>query len=1029
MNSILKNRKETIRYLVVVASLSILCFLTYFFEILIKVHIIYSHLFYFPIILGCYWWKKKGLIVPFFLSGILIFFSFLGGGTVIVIIEGFVRTIIFTFVGFSISFLSQIISKNERYLRESNEMLEQHVKDRTADLVLTNKKLNKTQEQLNSIFSSLKDTVFVISEDYKILFKNETAHDIFGKELIGKDCYKVIKGKNQVCERCPMKTFAESDLCQVRFEQCVNTPFLKEERVFDIVTSPIESYAGQPAIVEMIRDITENKHAEEELRKAKTFSESIIDSLPGIFYFFDEKGKFLRWNKNFEEVSEYSSEEISRMSILDFFREKDKKIMDSRIQEVFIKGKSTAEAEFTSKSGENNPYYFTGLRIMIGNIPYLGGMGINIAERKKAEEELKEHRDHLEYMVVERTKELNCLYGLSKLIEEKNITKEEILKRTVELLPHAWKFPDITYARIIIDGQEYKTENFKETKWKQVSDITIDNEKLGTIEIFYLEEKAKFDEGPFLKEERSLIDAITERLGRLIKHINAEKELAKSERLLSTTLRSIGDAVIATDTKGNISFLNPVAESLTGWKQEEAKEKPVEKIFNIINEETHKIVENPVLRVIREGIVVGLANHTILIAKNGNEIPIADSGAPIKDDEGNMLGVVLIFRDITERRKAEQQLRESKERLTTFMESATEGFMIFDKELFLLEINNPGLKILSMSKENMIDKNILEISPGLKKTGRYEEYLKVLKTGEPFHIDEMIPHPKFGEIYMSLSAFKAGEGLGIIFSDITKRMKAEDALKESEKNLKEYSEKLEEILKELRDTQEELVRKERLAVLGQLAGGVSHELRNPLGAIKNATFFLNMVMEEPEPEVKETLEILEREVKSSEKIINSLLSFARPKSLVIRKVEINDIIREVLSRSVIPKNVELINKLAKSLPSIFADPDQLKQVFGNIILNATQAMSKGGQLIVKSEVQNQNYIAISINDSGVGISEENQEKLFKPLFTTKAKGIGLGLAICKTIVEDHGGSIETKSELGRGSIFLIKLPIKRMEMI
>ena len=271
IKSTLKNHEETSRYLLIITSISILCFLTYYFEIIIKVHIIYSHLFYFPIILGCYWWKKKGLIVPFFLSGILIFFSFLGGETVTVIIEGFVRTIIFSFVGFSVSFLSQIISKNERYLRESNKMLEQRVKDRTADLALTNKKLNKTQEQLNSIFSSLKDTIFVISEDYKILYKNETAHEIFGKELIGEYCYKVIKGQSQVCERCPMKTFAESDLCQVRFEQCVNTPFLKGERVFEIVSSPIESYAGQPAMVEMLRDITEGKKIEEELKK-KTHS-------------------------------------------------------------------------------------------------------------------------------------------------------------------------------------------------------------------------------------------------------------------------------------------------------------------------------------------------------------------------------------------------------------------------------------------------------------------------------------------------------------------------------------------------------------------------------------------------------------------------------------------------------------------------------------------------------------------------------------------------------------------------------------
>jgi len=130
------------------------------------------------------------------------------------------------------------------------------------------------------------------------------------------------------------------------------------------------------------------------LIKAKTFSESIIDSLPGIFYLFDEKGKFLRWNKNFEEVTGYSGEEISKMSILDFFVGDDKKHIAERIQEVFVKGKSTAEADFISKSGKKTPHYFTGLRMIIDNIPYLGGLGIDITERKQIEQKLKESEEN-----------------------------------------------------------------------------------------------------------------------------------------------------------------------------------------------------------------------------------------------------------------------------------------------------------------------------------------------------------------------------------------------------------------------------------------------------------------------------------------------------------------------------------------------------------------------------------------------------------------------------------------------------------
>jgi signal transduction histidine kinase len=227
----------------------------------------------------------------------------------------------------------------------------------------------------------------------------------------------------------------------------------------------------------------------------------------------------------------------------------------------------------------------------------------------------------------------------------------------------------------------------------------------------------------------------------------------------------------------------------------------------------------------------------------------------------------------------------------------------------------------------------------------------------------------------------------------------------------------------LRNAQEELIRQEKLAVLGQLAGGVGHELRNPLGAIKSAAYFLNMVLEEPDPEVKETLEILEKEVKTSENVISSLLDFARAKPPTRRRVDINDVVQEALSRIAMPDNVEVVSRLNGRLPTILADPDQLVQVFGNIILNAAQAMPEGGRLIVKSQVPSPEWVTVSFADTGVGISEENLGKLFEPLFTTKAKGIGLGMAVTKTLVEGHGGNIEVESKVGVGSTFTVKLPM------
>ena len=275
---------------------------------------------------------------------------------------------------------------------------------------------------------------------------------------------------------------------------------------------------------------------------------------------------------------------------------------------------------------------------------------------------------------------------------------------------------------------------------------------------------------------------------------------------------------------------------------------------------------------------------------------------------------------------------------------------------------------------------------------------------------------------------------------------ADTERKRAEEALKEYSERLEEMVqertRELQEAQEQLVRREKLAVLGQLAGGVGHELRNPLGAIKNAAYFLNMVIEDPDPEVKETLEILETEVGTSERIISSLLDFARPKPPIRRKVDVNKVVQEALSRATapcqgpgtgVPENVEVVSQLDKTLPTIMTDPDQLGQVFGNIIRNAIQAMPDGGQLVVKSEGRGEpgtrpEWVAVSVADTGVGIPGENLDKLFEPLlFTTKAKGIGLGLAVTKTLVEGHGGSIEVESEVGKGSTFTLKLPIGTRE--
>lgn len=161
-----------------------------------------------------------------------------------------------------------------------------------------------------------------------------------------------------------------------------------------------------------------------------------------------------------------------------------------------------------------------------------------------------------------------------------------------------------------------------------------------------------------------------------LKQRDVYRQLYRSQQEFRTTLYSIGDAVITTDMRGKIKYLNPVAEELTGWRERQVVGKPLRRVFKIINEDTRRSVESPVERVLKEGLVVGLANHTLLIAKDGREVPIADSGAPIRDEEGNIIGVVLVFRDQTAERAARRALEESEERYRLIVEKSHDGIEI-----------------------------------------------------------------------------------------------------------------------------------------------------------------------------------------------------------------------------------------------------------------------------------------------------------------------------------------------------------------
>jgi PAS domain S-box-containing protein len=305
----------------------------------------------------------------------------------------------------------------------------------------------------------------------------------------------------------------------------------------------------------------------------------------------------------------------------------------------------------------------------------------------------------------------------------------------------------------------------------------------------------------------------------------------------------------------------------------------------------------------------------------------------------------------------------------------------------------------------------------------------------------------WGDVGTSLRRDEKGKPLYFMtaVSDITERKQAEEKIlrlnDELEQRVLERTAQLEDSNKELaseivvrkkaeeelRNTQEQLIRKEKLATLGRLAGSVAHELRNPMGVIGNSVYYLNLKLTDVDEKIYKHLKLMQNEIGKGNRIITDLLDFSKIKVPMIAATDINSIVTKTLKSFQVPENVKITLLLEESLPLVQVDTDQMTRVFSNLISNGVQAMLEGGILEICT-VRMDDFIRIQFKDTGKGIPAENLTKIFEPLFTTKTTGIGLGLSIVKEILEQHQGRIEVTSEVNRGTIVSILLPYENKEV-
>jgi len=550
-------------------------------------------------------------------------------------------------------------------------------------------------DMLSAVFENAPYTMLLVNEAEKVIRINRTAEKLTGRtkeQMLNQPCGNVLFcqnsldgkgcGHNPPCAECPVRTriLHTMQTGEPTLDQEGQMTFLinGEPRIHHLLisTTRLTDVNGKQVLV-TLSDITERKRAEEATQQEKIFSDSLINSLPGIFYLFDETRKFLRWNDNFEKVSGYSGKEITSIHPPDLFEGADRELIEQSILEVFSSGKSDAEAYFVSKSGARTPYYFTGLRIQLNALTYLIGVGVDITERKRAEEALRQSEENYHQLFEAESDAIflidnetgNILQANRAACKMYGYSSEELLAmKNTDLSAEAEQTRKIT----------------KETRPVADHVITIPlrwhRNKDG--KRFPVEITGRF----FVREGRPVHIAA-------IRDITERKQAEAERERLMAAIEQAGEVIIITDPEGIIQYVNPAFETVTGYTREDALGQTPRILKSGKQDEAFY---QKMWSTLTGGDV--FKGRMINKRKNGKLYTEDATISPVYDAAGKIVNYVAVKRDITEHLRLEAQLRQAQK-----MESVGRlaGGVAHDfNNMLSAIIGNAELALIDLSPEN-----------------------------------------------------------------------------------------------------------------------------------------------------------------------------------------------------------------------------------------------------------------------------------------------------------------------------------------
>ena len=748
---------------------------------------------------------------------------------------------------------------------------------------------------------------------------------------------------------------------------------------------------------------SELKRTKEDLEKSEMMLKKTFATSPDAITVSDLNGNIVECNEQTLNMHGYSSkEELIGKSALELIAKKDHKNAMENLKKTLEQGSvRNIEYAFLTKDGREFPAELSASLIKDFSGKPTGFVAItkDVTERKKAEDALRKseikHRtlfENLPQKIFFKDKNsvyISCNenYSGDLKIKSNEITGKTDYDFYPKELAEKYRVDD---QRIMKSG---KTEDIEEEYIQDGHKIFVHTVKTP------------------VKDENGNVVGILGIFWDISERKKAEEELIR----LSNAVKMSADSIVIGDLDAKIIDVNEVTLKMYGTDNK--RDIIGKSSFDLIAPEDREKALAGMKEVLEKEYSKDREYN--IIAKDGSRIPVEMNTAIMKDADGKPIGFVAISRDITERKEMEEKLRQYSEHLEELVQKRTEELLESEKRYSVLVeeardivaiiqdekivfVNRKGSEVMGYSQEELIGlpyENIV--------TEKYRQLVN--ESYKRRMLGEMAPSTYEVELISKTGEHVPTE-LGVTRIDHQGRPASLIFGRD---------------IRERKQLEGQHLKLEKLATMGELATMVAHDLRNPLTSIRNASFYIkNTCPNRATAECKTALEmfdIIEQETVFANNIINDLLDFAAKRPLQKKRQNINEIIEDSLTKGNIPRNTEVERNFKKAIIGI--DEKQLERVFLNLIKNAVQAMPDGGKLAVTTKETKDN-VEIIFADTGVGISEENMSKLFTPLFTTKAKGIGMGLAICKNIVEQHNGTIEVKSKVGQGTTFTIKLPKK-----